>query len=246
MSFVVDKVNKTYKSGILPRKKFKALHDISFELEKGSVLALIGQNGAGKTTLIKCILSLLQLDSGSISMDNKNIVETIQNGELRYMPESLKNDGMITLKEYITDLMVLRDKDMDEYEERYEMLMDKFHMRKHANKNFTQFSKGTMKKAVFIQAVLHNPSLLILDEPTDGLDPVSRRALLNEVLEIKKNGGTVIITTHLLSDLSIVADKVVVLQNGDVIAESLMDEMKESLEDWYIDVITKQGGLDEL
>lgn len=246
MSFVVEEVNKTYKSGIMKRKKFKALNNINFVLEKKNVLALIGQNGAGKTTLIKCILGLLQLDSGRITMDNKKISEVIGNGELGYMPESLKIDGMITLKEYITDLMILRGKNMSEYEDRYEMLIDKFHMRKHSNKNFTQYSKGTMKKAAFIQSVLHNPRLLILDEPTDGLDPVSRRVLLNEVLEIKKKGSTVIITTHLLSDLSIVADKIVVLQNGNLTAHSETNEINESLEDWYIQIITQQGGLSDL
>ena len=99
-----------------------------------------------------------------------------------------------------------------------------------------------MKKATFIQAIVHSPQLLVLDEPTDGLDPVSRRMLLNEILEIKKNGGTVIITTHILSDLAIVADKIVFLQNGKVICETKMNQINGSLDDWYLEKTMQYGG----
>lgn len=246
MSLIINHINKIYKSGLFGNVKFIALSDINFSLETGHVLALIGQNGAGKTTLIKCILGFIRPNSGNISMDDNTILNIIRQGQLGYMPEMLKYEGLITFNEYIRDLMVLRGKNMSDYQERYISLLDKFHMHKHMNKLLTQYSKGTMKKATFIQAILHNPNLLILDEPTDGLDPISRRVLLNEVLEIKRNGGTVIITTHLLSDLSIVADKIVVLQNGKLISQSEMKNIHESLDDWYLQTITQQGGLDEI
>ncbi len=245
MSLIIDHVYKTYQSGWFGSAKCQALKDVGFCAENGTVLALIGQNGAGKTTLVKCMLDFLRPDAGRISMDNSAILEIIRQGQLGYMPESLKFPGLITLKEYMTDLMVLRGRKMDDYQDRFDALTDKFGMKKHMDKLLTHYSKGTMKKAAFIQAVLHQPRLLVLDEPTDGLDPVSRRVLLQEVLDIKKNGGTVIITTHLLSDLAIVADRIIVLQNGRLICQTDMADIQGSLDDWYLQTITGQGGLDE-
>lgn len=242
MSLVIEDIGKTYKFNILGTKKLEALKHINIRIESGSVLALVGQNGAGKTTLIKCILNYLKADTGKIQFDEKPIKEIVKEGKLGYMPEILQYDGMFTLKEYVTDLMVLRGCSMKDYNERFECLVDKFHMTKHLEKPLKKYSKGNMKKATFIQAVLHNPQLLILDEPTDGLDPVSRRALLNEILEIKKNGGTVIITTHILSDLLMVADDIVLLQNGKIICESELSEISGTLDDWYLEKIVQYGG----
>ena len=243
MSFKVEHINKTYKSGLLHQNKVQALKNISFTLETGTVLALIGQNGAGKTTLIKCILDFIRMDTGSVTMDDGKIKKMIQDCQVGYMPEQLRFPKMITLNEYISDLMVLRGQRPDEYKKLFDAFIEKFYMKEHINKSIDQYSKGTVKKAAFIQAVLNSPKLLILDEPTDGLDPVSRRALLNEVIKIKQAGGTVIITTHILSDLSMVADQVIVLQTGYMINQTPMNSIKGSLDDWYLQTIFQQGGM---
>ncbi|HPG92545.1 MAG TPA: ABC transporter ATP-binding protein [Clostridia bacterium] len=245
MSLNITNVSKTYKGGLW-KNGTQALCDVDFTLNNGKTLALIGQNGAGKTTLIKCVLNLLYPDKGKITFDESEIELLIKNGELGYMPESMRFPDMITLKEYVSDLMDLRGKKFGDYQERFNELVDKFYMTPHINKVFSKYSKGTMKKAAFIQAILHNPKLLVLDEPTDGLDPVSRRILLNEVTKIKQSGGTVIITTHILSDLQIVADEVIVLQKGVLIKHSQMNEIKGSLDDWYIETLLKNGGLENL
>lgn len=246
MSLNVEHINKSYKSGWIKDEKIFSLNDVSFTLEKGKILALIGQNGAGKTTLIKCMLNLLHPDSGTILSGGNTIEQMIEKGSLGFMPDSLKFPDMITLKEYITDLMVLRGKRFSDYEEDFYQLADKLYMTKHLDKLITQYSKGTMKKAAFIQAVIHRPELLILDEPTDGLDPVSRRILLKELLNMKENGSTIVIATHLLSDISMIADEVVVLQNGYVIKKSNRTDIKCSLDDWYLQTILENGGMEDL
>lgn len=239
MSLMVSHIHKSYRQGF-------SLKDIDFTLENGNILALVGQNGAGKTTLIKCILNLLHPDSGTIMMDDRRIVQIMEEGGLGFVPESVKFPDMITLKEYVMDLLLLRGKRFVDYEQRFYELADALYMTKHLDKIITRYSKGTMKKANFIQAVIHQPKLLILDEPTDGLDPVSRRALLNELIRMKENGSTILITTHLLSDIAFVADEVLVLQNGNAISRKQMSEIKGSLDDWYLQTIFENGGMDAL
>lgn len=246
MSLDLKNIDKTYRSGFGSHNDCIALSDVSFSIPSGSVLALIGQNGAGKTTLIKCLMEFIHLDRGEIRFNENKIGELKQNNQIGYMPETVRFPGLITLKEYIDDLLVLRGLKIEDYQQHYSRLIQALNMAKHEEKILTQCSKGTMKKAAFIQAVLHCPALLVLDEPTDGLDPVSRRALLNEVSEMKRNGSTVIITTHLLSDLSLVADQVVVLQNGRLIQDIPYTQIETSLDDWYLQTLLEHGELDKL
>ena len=243
MSLNVIHIGKTYKNGIINSKMTKALIDASFSVDSGTVLAIIGQNGAGKTTLIKCILNLIHPNTGEINFDDLKIDEIIRDGDLGYMPENLQFPEMITFKEYLSDIMILRGKDISCYQERLEDLIIKFYMSEHINKRISEYSKGTIKKIAFIQAILHQPKLLILDEPTDGLDPVSRRVLLNEVIEVKKAGGIVLITTHILSDLNLIADKVIVLQKGSIIKKEDIKNIDSSLDDWYLNTLVENGGM---
>ncbi len=246
MSLFVENLKKSYKKRGRNGEKPFSLNNIRFQLEQGRILALVGQNGAGKTTLIKCLLNLLHPDSGRIRMNDFTIEQLIMRGGLGYMPDYVKFPEMITLKEYVNDLMVLRGKKFSEYGENFEQLTEKLYMTKHLNKMLTQYSKGTAKKAAFVQAVLHQPELLILDEPTDGLDPVSRRVLLNELLRMKEMGSTIVITTHLLADLAMVADEIIVLQNGSIIQQVNCTEISGNLDDWYLETIFANGGMEEL
>jgi len=244
MSLLVNHVGKTYKQGFINTKTTEALKNVSFSVNEGTVLAIIGQNGAGKTTLIKCILSLLRPDKGDILFNDLKIEDVIREGNLGYMPENLQFPDMITFIEYLSDIMILRGKCIHEYQEKLDNLIRRFFLSEHINKHISEYSKGTIKKIAFIQAILHQPKLLILDEPTDGLDPISRRVLLNEVTEVKKAGGIVLITTHILSDLNLIADKVIVLQNGNIIKEEDTNNITTSLDDWYLKTLIENGGID--
>lgn len=244
MSLKINHVKKYYRDGI--RKKNLVLKEIDYELDSGQVLAVVGQNGAGKSTLIKCLLSFIYPEEGTITMDGMAVRELVRLGQVGYMPEVFTGPEMVSIRQYIEDLFVLRGKDPKDYQERLEELIDRFYMRKHMEKPFSKCSKGTVKKVIFLQAILSQPSLLILDEPTDGLDPVSRRIMLEEIRRIREQGGTVVITTHLLSDLSLVADKVIVLQKGIIISEADCRNLDSSLEDWYFHTLMENGGIEEL
>lgn len=140
--------------------------------------------------------------------------------------------------------MVLRGKHKDEYSDWLLTLIHDLYLDDHTPKNLDTFSKGTAKKVAFIQSILHKPKLLILDEPTDGLDPVSRRVLLNKINFLKQNGCTVIITTHLLSDIALVADDLIVLQNGHIVEQTQIEKISSPLDDWYLNVIFNNRGMD--
>ena len=245
MSLQISNVKKQYRGEQIGKKNL-VLKGVDYELENGQVLAIVGQNGAGKSTLIKCILSFLKPDEGSITMNGMQIEEVIKRGKVGYMPEAFTGPEIISVRQYMEDLLILRGLNPNDYKERLEELTERFFMKKHLEKPFSRCSKGTVKKVIFLQSILHNPTLLVLDEPTDGLDPVSRRIMLNEIRKVKEDGGTVIITTHLLSDLSLVSDKVIVLQGGRIIADADCKDLSSSLDDWYFETLMKNGGIDEL
>ncbi len=246
MNITVQDLEKSYKTGILKRRTTKAITKVSFSVGGGTILALVGQNGAGKTTLIKCILDLIKSDDGTIMINGGPVKDFIKSSQIGYMPEKLDFPRMITLEEYIKDLMILRGQKSFQFEERLQYYIEKFYLKNHMDKRLSEYSKGTMKKVAFIQAMIHYPKLVILDEPTDGLDPVSRRTLLNEVLEIKKNKGIAIISTHILSDLALIADEVIMLEAGKIINQRKIKSIETSLDDWYLNEIFQSGGMDKL
>jgi len=246
MKVDVKELEKVYKIGIFKRRITQAISEVTFSLDEGTILALVGQNGAGKTTLIKCILNLIKSDDGTITINDQLVQDFIKSRQVGYMPEKLDFPKMITLREYITDLMILRGWQPSEYEKQLQYYVDKFYLTKHMDKRLSEYSKGTMKKVAFIQAIIHKPKLIILDEPTDGLDPVSRRTLLKEILEIKKNKGIAIISTHILSDLAMIADEVIMLQDGRIVSRETIKNIKTSLDDWYLNEVYKSGGMDKL
>lgn len=239
MSLIINNVKKSF-------HKNPVLKNVSYTIQKGSLLALIGQNGAGKSTLIKCILNFLKLDGGEIRFQGKSVMQWMEEGKVGYMPEILHGMEMIEIGEYMEDLMTLRGLTKKEYEDRWNELIELFCLKEHLTKTFQECSKGTVKKVMFLQAILHKPELLILDEPTDGLDPISRKRMLCEVDRMKKEGTTILLTTHILSDIVMVADEVAVLQKGEMIAGCALKDLTGSLEDWYCDIILQSGGLGEI
>lgn len=244
MSLQANGVTKNYKN--YAKKKFAAIDHISFEIEEGNVCALIGQNGAGKTTLIKSLLRMISLDMGEFTVDGGSVENLLKQNDVGFMPEVVAGIRNITGEEYIQGLMDLRGISWDEVKERYEGLVKLLHLSKYMQIPMQHCSKGNFKKIIFIQAVLHNPRLVVLDEPTDGLDPISRKNMLDEIKRLKENGGYTIISTHILSDIEKVADQVMILQLGKLLSSVAIENIGQSLEDWYIKQIKESGALDEI
>lgn len=244
MSLDIENVSKRYKGA--DSKKFNALDHITISMEQGSIMALIGQNGAGKTTLMKCMLGFVRPESGNIKVDGLTVGELNRKNDIGFMPENVSNIENITGREYITGLMMLRGVGWESVAERFEHLVKELFLEKYMDIPMGNCSKGNFKKIIFLQSLLHAPKMLILDEPTDGLDPVSRRHMLQEIRNFKNEGGYTIISTHLLSDIEVVADEVVILQKGCVLSKSKVSQLDGTIDEWYIQKIEESGRIDEL
>lgn len=222
MSLKIIDLTKQYKK----RKKYHpAVNNVSLHIDAGEICSVIGQNGAGKTTIIKCILHFIKPTEGEISFDGKTLIELMDDNLVSYLPENLDFPGLISLSDYLYDLCKIKGMKIKVTNDRIHQLLNHFDLSEFADQPIATFSKGMKKKVGFIQSVMNEPKLLILDEPTDGLDPVSRRKLLQTIKGIANSGCAVLITSHILSDLEMICDRVYVLHEGVLLQEI---DMKES------------------
>lgn len=188
-----------------------SLDDVSFEIEKGNVVGLIGRNGAGKSTLIKSILNVIDFD-GEILIDGMPSNSSFAKQLLGYSAGEFNYYKLKRLKQ-ITNVVKNFYPAWDENV--YKNYLQKFDLDE--NKKVKELSSGMKVKYSILLQLAHNPNLLILDEPTSGLDPVSREEILDIILQIKRNGVTVLFSTHITSDVEKVADKIIFIKNGKIV-----------------------------
>lgn len=227
MSMVVKNLKKTYKAN-LGRSKFVAIKDVSIKIEPGEIYAIVGQNGAGKTTIIKCILNFIKRDSGEISFNDKDIIELMAQNKVGYLPENMSFPPLVSMRTYLFDIGVLKGMKNEDIMMQVNELTNRFKLTRFIDKPIDMFSKGMKKKVGFIQSVMNSPELLILDEPTDGLDPISRRLILDYLSNMARNNCTILISSHILADLEIICNRVGIINNGVllkdiVISKELLD-----------------------
>jgi ABC-2 type transport system ATP-binding protein len=224
MSLIVQGLHKKYNFRL--KNNEYVVKDLSFNIEDGQIYSLIGQNGVGKTTTIKCILKLIKINKGKVTVDDKDIQRLMENNQVGYLPENLMFPGFVSLYEFLYDLCVLKGVEKNVAKQAIDELAIKFELYDMLNKDISKFSKGMKRKVGFIQAIINQPKVLILDEPTDGLDPISRKKVLNYIREFANKGNIILITSHILSDLSLISDKVGLMDDGKLISEI---NLKESL-----------------
>jgi ABC-2 type transport system ATP-binding protein len=217
MSLVIEGLYKKY-SSIFSKTDY-IINDLSFNIEDGQIYSIIGQNGVGKTTTIKCILKLINYKKGKIYYKNSSIETLLEKSMVGYMPENLFFPTNISLEEFLFDLCVLRGVAKKDIKEIIDKLISRFGLGGMQSRNISKFSKGMKRKVAFIQAIISKPKLLILDEPTDGLDPISRRDVLQYIREYADTGNMVLITSHILSDLNLISDKVGLMHDGKLVSE---------------------------
>lgn len=197
-------------------KRFKKLHvlkNISADLNKGRVISLIGPNGSGKTTLIKCILGMVRPDSGCIFFDGKSVDKQVEyRSRIGYMPQIGRYPDNLQIGQLFDMVGNIRqtNKSIDE------SLIKELGLNKILNKPMRSLSGGTRQKVSAALAFYFHPEVLILDEPTAGLDPLATEILKDKILEEKNKGKLVLITSHILSDLQDLTSDVMYLQDGQI------------------------------
>ena len=197
------------------------LNDINLTIEEGEIFGLIGLNGAGKTTLIKSVLGLLTPTSGYIDICGMNTKNRHSRKNVSYLPEKFQPNQQLKCKEFIK---IFSDSfDLEKVKELCETLdLDKSVL----NKKISSLSKGMSQKIGLITAVLNNKNLMILDEPMSGLDPKARINLKNLLLNYKKNGKSVFFSSHILSDIDEICDRIAILNNNKIVFIGTPEELK--------------------
>ena len=200
-----------------------ALRAIDLSIVRGRVTAIVGPNGAGKTTLMKTLLGLTRGDDGKILVDGERIgSDPSYRARIGYMPQIARFPENLTAAELIAFVRDLRGNPADVDED----LIGRFQLEGQLGKSLRVLSGGTRQKVNAVLAFLFKPDLLVLDEPTSGLDPVSSAILKDKILEARAAGSTVIVTSHVLSDLDALADDIVFLADGQVAFAGPVHDLK--------------------
>jgi Cu-processing system ATP-binding protein len=205
--------------------KLVVLNGIDLTLKKGECIALIGPNGCGKTTLMKIILGMVMADSGSILVNNESITKSeLYKQHIGYMPQIGRYPQNMTIGQIIDMVKGIRNEKKPLDEELYKA----YELNKLLDKKMSTLSGGTMQKVSAVLSFLFNPSILILDEPTAGLDPIAAEILKQKIIKEKGNGKLIIITSHLLSELDDMVSEIIFMQEGNIIFHQAVSALKES------------------
>jgi ABC-2 type transport system ATP-binding protein len=209
---------------------YKANNDISFDVPSGSVFGLLGPNGAGKTTLIRIITGITAPDSGNVLLDGK--VFRLENRmDIGYMPEERGLYKKMKVGEQLVYLAQLKGLSKAESTKRIKHWLHKFNIDSWWGKKIDELSKGMQQKIQFIATVVHQPKLVILDEPFSGLDPINADLIIKEIDELKKNGATVIFSTHRMEQVEELCKRIVLINKGKNILEGNVTELRKQFKE---------------
>lgn len=238
MEIKINNLSKTYKKGAV-----KALDDFSITLTPG-VYGLLGPNGAGKSTLMNIITDNLNADSGEVIYNGENIKKLGKDfrAVLGYMPQQQGLYDDFTLNRFLWYMAALKGLKRKEAKEKITKLLETVNLTDSAHKKLGAFSGGMKQRALIAQALLNEPEILILDEPTAGLDPKERIRIRNFISDIAED-KIIILATHVVSDIEFIAKEVILLKSGKLVACDNISELLESVEDKTFEITTEDSSI---
>jgi ABC-2 type transport system ATP-binding protein len=210
----VEGLTKDYPYGFLQLNKKRSLDALTMQVQSGEVFGFLGPNGAGKSTTIKLLMRLIFPTAGTARMLGKPISDIAMHGDIGYLPEQPYFYDYLTATELLDYFARFHDFSTNDRRERVALTLKKVGLADSARVQLRKFSKGMLQRVGLGQAILHDPELVVLDEPMSGLDPVGRREVRDIILELKKQGKTVLFSTHILSDAEMLCDRVGVIAGG--------------------------------
>ena len=239
----VEKLKKTYSTGVL------ALDGVSLEVGAGKFFGLLGPNGAGKTTLINSIVSLARPDSGSVEVFGRDAYEEFR--EARRMigvsPQEINLDKFLTVEETMLFHAGYYGVPKEKARERTEELLERFALTEKRKQRVNTLSGGMKRRVLFARALMHDPKVLFLDEPTAGVDVELRYKLWGYIRELNHGGLTILLTTHYLEEAEALCEEVALINGGRIAAQGTSAELKErygaaSIEEVYLKVVGRDTG----
>jgi ABC-2 type transport system ATP-binding protein len=221
----VHDLAKVYKTSF-GRPPVRALDGVSFTVRAGELFGLLGPNGAGKTTSVKIILGLTPATAGEARVHGLPVRDPESRRRVGYLPEGHKIPGYLTARQAMSIFGRMSGMEKSEIASRTALLLDQVKLSQWADVRVKKFSKGMTQRLGLACSLVHSPDVLLLDEPTDGVDPVGRREIRDLLREEAKTHGTaVLLNSHLLSEIELTCDRVAVLRKGKVAAEGTVDEL---------------------
>ena len=239
-------VNSLYKSF----GRVQALRGVSFTAPDGCITGLLGPNGAGKTTTLRILYTLLKPDSGSASIDGYDTVsQSLEvQSHIGVLPESHGLYPRLTARENIRYYGQLRGLHGDQLEQKISQLIDLLEMNDFAERRSDGFSSGQRGKVAIARSLVHDPSTVLLDEPTNGLDVISTRAMRTFIKRLSEEGKCVLFSSHIMQEVSALCDNIIILHKGEVVASGTPEELlkatgQSNIEDAFVSAIGSEEGL---
>lgn len=207
-----------------------AVNGVSFSIPKGKVFGLLGPNGAGKTSIIRIITAITRSDTGIVRF-NGEVLNQSHPDQIGYMPEERGLYKKMKVGEQIMYLARLKGLTKEKATERLNYWMDRFDISSWKNKKIEELSKGMQQKIQFISTIIHEPELLILDEPFSGLDPVNANLIREEIDELNRNGTTILFSTHRMEQVEQICEEIVLINKGQNVLNGRVQDIKEQFKE---------------
>jgi ABC-2 type transport system ATP-binding protein len=221
----------------------KAVNDISFGIPPGSIFGLLGPNGAGKTTLLRMITGIFYPDSGEILLDGRPFVPEIDILQIGYMPEERGLYKKMFIGEQAVYLAQLKGLSKRDAVQKVKYWFEKFEMQTWWNKKVEDLSKGMGQKLQFVITVLHEPKLIILDEPFSGLDPVNSNLIKEEIFRLAQKGHTIIFSTHRMEQVEEICDHIILVNRGEKVLDDTVQGAKQKFKEHLFEISATGNGL---
>lgn len=241
----IDGLTKVFKPGWPWQAPTMVLSGVSFSVNRGEIFGFLGPNGAGKTTTLKILLGLSRATSGRVEILGVPASDVTIHRRVGFLPESPYFYDYLTAEEFLGFYGRLGGLSHGEIRERVPALLEQAGLTDARDRQLRKFSKGMLQRIGLAQALIHDPELVILDEPMSGLDPIGRKWVRDLILNLRDRGKTIFFSTHILSDVEMLCDRVAILQKGQLLASGRIEELVKQGVSQTIEVVYEGGEPDK-